>query len=126
MASHVGPDNASLSSDRGPTVSWIVTHLYVARFMTNMKDDLEGLSLLKILEEKETPEPYFTGMFPVHACLNHSCNNNAEVSNGVLNGHFGIQVTAKRDIKKGEEVGACRWCPPPPSPPFSSSSPPFL
>ena len=74
--------------------------------MTNMKDDLEGLSLLKVLDEKEIPEPYFAGMFPVHACLNHSCNNNAEVSNGVLNDHFGIQVTAKRDIKKGEEVGA--------------------
>ncbi|KAK7114860.1 uncharacterized protein [Littorina saxatilis] len=74
------------------------------RFMTNMKDDLEGLSLLMHLDENKTPEPYFAGMFPVHACLNHACDNNAEVSNGILHDHFGIKVTAKRDIKKGEEI----------------------
>ena len=64
--------------------------------------------MLKHLDEGKIPEPYFAGMFPIHACLNHSCENNAEVSNGILDGHFGVQVTAKRDIKKGEEV-CVKW-----------------
>ena len=76
--------------------------------MLKLKDaqdlDMDSIGILKLLDEAKTPEPYFAGMFPVHACLNHSCNNNAEVSNGQLDGQFGIQVTAKRDIKKGEEV----------------------
>ncbi|PVD20646.1 hypothetical protein C0Q70_18804 [Pomacea canaliculata] len=74
------------------------------RFLTNLKDDLDGLSVLMHLDERKVPEAYFAGMFPVHACLNHSCDNNAEVSNGIYMDNFGVQVTAKRDIKKGEEV----------------------
>jgi hypothetical protein len=74
--------------------------------MTKVQDleGVEALSVLKFLDDSKTPEPYFAGMFPVHACLNHACDNNAEVSNGHMDGHFGIQVTAKCDIKKGEEV----------------------
>ncbi|KAK7498808.1 hypothetical protein BaRGS_00009900 [Batillaria attramentaria] len=74
------------------------------RFMTSLQEDLEGLSLLVHLDEHKIPEAYFAGMFPVHACLNHSCENNAEVSNGHMDDNFGVQVTAKRDIKKGEEI----------------------
>ncbi|XP_076470166.1 protein-lysine N-methyltransferase SMYD4-like [Babylonia areolata] len=74
------------------------------RFLNSLQNDVEGFSVLRHLDESKIPEPYFAGMFPVHACLNHSCDNNAEVSNGELDGHFGVQVTAKRDIKKGEEI----------------------
>lgn len=74
------------------------------RFMTNLQEEVEALSLLVHLDERKLPEAYFAGMFPVHACLNHSCDNNAEVSNGELDGNYGVQVTAKRAIKKGEEI----------------------
>ena len=42
----------------------------------------------------------FAGMFPLHACINHSCDNNVEV----LDGHPGVLVRAKRPIKRGEEL----------------------
>ncbi|KAL8615327.1 hypothetical protein ACOMHN_038066 [Nucella lapillus] len=74
------------------------------RFLTSLEKDVEAFSVLKFLDEAKIPEPYLAGMFPVHACLNHSCYNNAEVSNGYLDGHYGVRVTAKRDIKKGEEI----------------------
>ena len=68
------------------------------------EDDVNGLAILTIIYNESCPEPYFAGMFPYHACLNHACDNNAEVSNSIIDGHFGIKVTAKRNIKKGQEV----------------------
>lgn len=49
---------------------------------------------------KEPNEAIFAGMFPLHACLNHSCDNNVEV----LDGYQGVLVRARRVIKVGEEL----------------------
>ncbi|XP_052814472.1 uncharacterized protein LOC128241535 isoform X2 [Mya arenaria] len=50
---------------------------------------------------KEDPDDaLFAGMFPLHACLNHSCANNVEV----LDGHPGVLVRARLPVKKGDEL----------------------
>jgi hypothetical protein len=55
-------------------------------------------------KNEKVPSASFCGMFPLHACLNHSCVNNVEVSDGDVDGQPGVSVTAKRDIKQGEEL----------------------
>ena len=60
--------------------------------------------LLSYVRHKEH-EGDFAGLFPVQACLNHSCANNAVVSDGkTSDGRPGCHVKAKRDIAPGEEV----------------------
>ncbi|KAL8624163.1 hypothetical protein ACOMHN_020213 [Nucella lapillus] len=60
--------------------------------------------LLDTVRRKEH-EGDFAGLFPVHACLNHSCANNAVVCDGLTSeGKPGCHVKAKRDIACGEEV----------------------
>ena len=49
---------------------------------------------------KDPDDAMFAGMFPLHACMNHSCFNNVEV----LDGHPGVLVRAKLPIKKGDEI----------------------
>ncbi|XP_063441122.1 uncharacterized protein LOC134721815 [Mytilus trossulus] len=66
-------------------------------------EDPKALSILKYLDDK-IPSASFSGMFPLHACLNHSCMNNVEVSDGEVNGVPGVSVRAKTDIKEGEEL----------------------
>lgn len=66
-------------------------------------EEPKALEVLKYMNEK-VPSASFCGMFPLHACLNHSCVNNVEVSDGDVDGQPGVSVTAKRDIKQGEEL----------------------
>lgn len=56
------------------------------------------VGILKYLQDSP-PEAEFTAMFPLHACCNHSCYNNAEVCDIDLNGRPGVQMIACRDIK---------------------------
>ncbi|XP_071092419.1 uncharacterized protein [Haliotis cracherodii] len=75
-------------------------------FLTNVanKGDPRGLKMLKYLQKNPKPSA-FTGMFALHACLNHSCYNNVEVRDGrCADDKPGVAVIAKRDVKKGEEV----------------------
>ncbi|KAK0049758.1 hypothetical protein Bpfe_020779 [Biomphalaria pfeifferi] len=73
------------------------------KFMDNIKEDIRAIGMLKYLTERP-PEAQFAAMCPLHACSNHSCFNNAEVCDLDINGRPGIQMIAKRDIKKGEEI----------------------
>ncbi|XP_041376113.1 SET and MYND domain-containing protein 5-like [Gigantopelta aegis] len=67
-------------------------------------EDIRAFRLLKYVS-KRCPDAPFAGLFPLQCCLNHSCDNNVEVSDGRgPNGRPGVRVTAKRDIKKGEEL----------------------
>ncbi|ESO95081.1 hypothetical protein LOTGIDRAFT_160845 [Lottia gigantea] len=75
-------------------------------FMTNLSKTLDGFKLLKYLNKK-APDPLFTGMFPLHACLNHDCDHNIEVRDGFMDdlvGLPGVMMVACRDIKKGTEL----------------------
>ncbi|XP_012944230.1 uncharacterized protein LOC101858898 [Aplysia californica] len=72
-------------------------------FMNNIKDDLRGIGVLKHLSDRP-PEAQFAALCPLHACSNHSCLNNAEVCDLDINGRPGVQMIARRDIKKGEEI----------------------
>ena len=66
--------------------------------------DLQVKLLYSYVRQKEH-EGDFAGVFPVHACLNHSCANNAFVCDGkTVDGRPGCHVKAKRDITAGEEV----------------------
>ncbi|KAI9139617.1 hypothetical protein BKA69DRAFT_1084911 [Paraphysoderma sedebokerense] len=43
-----------------------------------------------------------SGLYPIHSCLNHSCEPNAEIRFG--NGNSRLEVVAIRDVKEGEEI----------------------
>lgn len=73
-------------------------------FLTNLATDFRSLKLLKILEDRKPPSAAFAGLFPLHACLNHSCYNNVEVHDLDIDGRPGIGIRAKREIRKGEEL----------------------
>lgn len=75
------------------------------KFMEKLSkiEDLRSLQILKFLEEKP-PAVTYAGMFPLHACLNHACNNNVEVMDGFAEGRPAVHVRVKRDIKPGEEL----------------------
>ncbi|XP_045193581.2 uncharacterized protein LOC123549506 [Mercenaria mercenaria] len=66
-------------------------------------EDLRSLQILKFLEEKP-PMVLFAGMFPLHACLNHACDNNVEVMDGFVEGKPAVHVRVKKHIKPGEEL----------------------
>ncbi|KAH3753747.1 hypothetical protein DPMN_188396 [Dreissena polymorpha] len=68
-------------------------------FMRNMARDGKR-DVVMPYTRAEPEDALFAGMFPLHACLNHSCDNNVEV----LDGHPGVSVKARRQIKKGEEL----------------------
>ncbi|XP_041374011.1 uncharacterized protein LOC121387067 [Gigantopelta aegis] len=53
---------------------------------------------------RDPPEAEFAGLFPLHACLNHSCANSAEIMDGVNQGKPGVAVRARQAIKPGEEI----------------------
>ncbi|CAL1544865.1 unnamed protein product [Lymnaea stagnalis] len=73
------------------------------RFMDNIKEDMRAVGMIKYLSDRP-PEAQFAAMCPLHACSNHSCFNNSEVCDLDINGRPGIQMIARRDIKKGEEI----------------------
>ncbi|BFZ13306.1 hypothetical protein BsWGS_16347 [Bradybaena similaris] len=73
------------------------------KFMNSIKDDMRAIGMIKYLNNRP-PEAQFAAMCPLHACSNHSCFNNAEVCDLDMNGRPGIQMIARRDIKKGEEI----------------------
>jgi len=49
-------------------------------------------------------DPVFSGMFALHACLNHSCGYNCRVVADFIEDRVGIIVQALRPIKKGEQL----------------------
>lgn len=65
--------------------------------------DMRSLQILQYLDVKP-PMVSFAGIFPLHACLNHACNNNVEVMDGFADGKPAVHVRVTRDIKPGEEL----------------------
>jgi len=66
-------------------------------------EDIRAFTMLKYLNEKP-PIVRFAGMFSLHACLNHSCDNNVMVMDGMSYGKPGVEVRAKRPLKPGDEL----------------------
>ncbi|GFS16323.1 SET and MYND domain-containing protein 5 [Elysia marginata] len=73
------------------------------RFLNNIKEDMRSVGLIRHLTDRP-PEAQFAAMCPLHACTNHSCYNNAEVCDAEVYGRPGVQMIARRDIKKGDEI----------------------
>lgn len=75
------------------------------KFMVNISrlEDIRALRMLKYLEQK-SPAVSFAGLFPLHACLNHACDNNVEVMDGFANGKPAVHVRVKRLIESGKEL----------------------
>ncbi|XP_050401463.1 uncharacterized protein LOC126818222 [Patella vulgata] len=73
------------------------------RFLENIKDKPNTRGIMQLLPHNP-PEAEFAGLFALHACLNHSCANNAEVFDGIVDNKPGVAVRAKRDVQEGEEV----------------------
>ena len=74
-------------------------------FMDNLSkiEDMRSLKMLKYLDKKP-PTVSLAGMFPLHACLNHACDNNVEVMDGFVNGKPGVHIRVRRKIKPEEEL----------------------
>ncbi len=75
-------------------------------FLTNVAErgDERCIKMLKYLHN-QPKQSAFTGMFALHACLNHSCYNNVEVRDGRgPDGKPGVAVVCKREIQKGDEL----------------------
>ncbi|XP_060601821.1 uncharacterized protein LOC132755020 isoform X1 [Ruditapes philippinarum] len=68
-------------------------------FLNNVSQDPRG-ELVRMHTLNDPDDAMFAGMFPLHACLNHSCDNNVEVLDGVP----GVLVRAKKSIQAGEEL----------------------
>ena len=73
------------------------------QFINNIKGKPRWQKVTKNLPRK-LPEAEFAGLFPLHACMNHSCANNAEVIDGVKNGVPGVGVQARKPISPEEEI----------------------
>ncbi|KAH3768787.1 hypothetical protein DPMN_170004 [Dreissena polymorpha] len=76
-------------------------------FMDNLvkTGDIRALRLLRFLEENDRSAGVsFAGMFPLHACLNHACDNNVYVMDGFVNGKPAVHVRVRRHIRPGDEL----------------------
>ncbi|XP_029647268.1 uncharacterized protein LOC115221259 [Octopus sinensis] len=76
------------------------------KFLANLQEaemDLTVVAMIKMLEKKP-PHASLASLFPLHACTNHSCDNNADILDGEVLGRPGIWVMARRPISKGEEI----------------------
>ena len=76
------------------------------QFMKNIRTAGVSLNTVGVMRYlKGNPaDATFAGMFPVHACLNHSCDNNVECCNTEKEGEAGIMVRARKPIKPGDEL----------------------
>ncbi|XP_076459608.1 protein-lysine N-trimethyltransferase SMYD5-like [Babylonia areolata] len=76
---------------------------YLCRGLRSEQDMQMEILLAKVRHKEHDGD--FAGLFPLHACLNHSCANNAVVGDGpTADGRPGCHVKAKRNIACGEEV----------------------
>ncbi|XP_060069870.1 uncharacterized protein LOC132549911 [Ylistrum balloti] len=73
-------------------------------FITNVKAKPQVWACVSPHIRSEPPEATFTGLFMLHACMNHSCDNNAEVRDRFVDGRPGIALQAKKPINLGQEV----------------------
>ncbi|XP_061166549.1 uncharacterized protein LOC133175464 [Saccostrea echinata] len=77
------------------------------QFMTQVSklnpEDTRGVKILKYLDVAPRLNSY-CGLFQLQSCLNHSCTNNVEVSDAEIEGYGGVKVTAKSDVKEGDEL----------------------
>ncbi|XP_069107868.1 uncharacterized protein [Argopecten irradians] len=62
-----------------------------------------GLDVAKFMTPEEKYAT-FGGLFCLHASMNHSCDNNAEIHDGAAGENPGVHVIANRPIKQGEEI----------------------
>ncbi|KAK3603897.1 hypothetical protein CHS0354_042907 [Potamilus streckersoni] len=74
-------------------------------FLENLSE-AEGVNTMLLLQHlREEPKvATFAGMFPLHACLNHACDNNVEIIDGMVDGRPGVNVLVFRKINAGEEL----------------------
>ncbi|KAL5006145.1 hypothetical protein ScPMuIL_017303 [Solemya velum] len=75
----------------------------VKEFIRRTKSTQSWTEIKKFIK-KDIPEATFAGMFPAHACLNHSCVNNVVVVNDKVGGRPGVNVMAVKDIRAGDEI----------------------
>ncbi|XP_033728551.1 SET and MYND domain-containing protein 5-like [Pecten maximus] len=73
-------------------------------FVANAKSKPQVWACVSPHIRSEPPEATFTGLFMLHACMNHSCDNNAEVRDRFVDGKPGIALQAKKPISEGQEV----------------------
>ncbi|XP_069107913.1 uncharacterized protein [Argopecten irradians] len=73
-------------------------------FIANAKTKAQVWACVSPHIRSEPPEATFTGLFMLHACMNHSCDNNAEVRDRFVDGRPGIALQAKKPISAGQEV----------------------
>lgn len=90
----------NLQSFSGPITPY---HVFLNNLSNTDPSDTRPFRMMTHLEEAP-PTANFCGMFPLHACLNHSCLNNVEVCDGDDSGVPGVSVRAKRDIEEKEEL----------------------
>ncbi|KAL3860602.1 hypothetical protein ACJMK2_010701 [Sinanodonta woodiana] len=69
----------------------------------NGVNGITTMILLKLTKE-EPKVATFAGMFPLHASLNHACDNNVEIIDGLVDGRPGVYVRVFRDLNAGDEL----------------------
>ncbi|XP_013418557.1 SET and MYND domain-containing protein 5-like [Lingula anatina] len=76
------------------------------RFMQGISQDPTQDYIKPYLNDRGIPkEAIFGGLFPVHACFNHSCDNSVEVMDANdENGRPGLVIRAKKGAKQGTEI----------------------
>ncbi|GAB1610491.1 uncharacterized protein LOC115221259 [Argonauta hians] len=76
------------------------------KFLANLQEAEMNLSVVGMIKklEKKPPHASLASLFPLHACTNHSCDNNADILDGEVLGRPGIWVMARQAIRKGEEI----------------------
>jgi len=75
-------------------------------FVETLTDEFpyEGiLDDIKLYLDEEPRRPMFGGLFPLHACLNHSCYHNCEVKSDFIRRLPGVQVYNVRPISKDDQ-----------------------
>jgi len=75
-------------------------------FLETLADEFpyEGiLDDIKVFLQVEPRRPMFGGLFPLHACLNHSCYHNCEVKSDFIRRLPGVQVYNVRPIQKDDQ-----------------------
>ncbi|XP_013406112.1 potential protein lysine methyltransferase SET5-like [Lingula anatina] len=75
------------------------------RFLSRMKVDSNSKHVVPYMASIGEPkEAVFGGLFALHACLNHSCDNDVEILDCDVGGFPGIGVRARRKIAAGQEL----------------------
>ncbi|XP_078673916.1 protein-lysine N-trimethyltransferase SMYD5-like [Branchiostoma floridae x Branchiostoma belcheri] len=83
-----------------PCVTW---HEFVAEFHRTSRP---GENHRRVAQEMrgEPKDVTFGGLYALQSSLNHSCDKNVDVMDGMVDGKPGVVIRAKQGIKKGGEL----------------------